>query len=257
MTTSGLSVQLYTVRDAISADLPGTLERLAGLGFRQVELYGFVDRAAEYAELLPRFGLTAPTAHVNLVGRELAPVLDAAATLGIERVIDPVADPARWTTREDVAALASQLNEVATIAADRGIEVGYHNHWWELENRIDGTPALEVFASLLEPSVALEVDTYWAIVGGVPAVGLLERLGDRVAAIHVKDGPLTSETTVETIGDNKKNQVAVGHGAVPVLDILAAAPHALKVVELDDFDGDVFDALADSIAYLTANGFGA
>jgi hypothetical protein len=39
-----------------------------------------------------------------------------------------------------------------------------------------------------------------------------------------------------------------------VLAILAAAPQALRVVELDGCNGDIFDALADSFAYLTGNG---
>jgi len=38
---------------------------------------------------------------------------------------------------------------------------------------------------------------------------------------------------------------------------MAAAPRALRVVELDDFAGDVFDALRDSLAYLTAHGVSA
>jgi hypothetical protein len=79
----------------------------------------------------------------------------------------------------------------------------------------------------------------------VPAVGLLERLRERVGFIHVKDGDVSRDNL---------SQVGVGSGRMPVLDILAAAPHAVRVVELDDFDGDVFDALADSVAFLTANG---
>ena len=54
--TSPISVQLYTVRDAIAADLPGTLRRLADIGFTQVEPWGFVERVDEYAEALPAAG---------------------------------------------------------------------------------------------------------------------------------------------------------------------------------------------------------
>jgi sugar phosphate isomerase/epimerase len=243
--TPAPSVQLYTVRDAIAADLPGTLERVAGLGFRRVELYGFVERAGEYAELLPRFGLSAPTAHAHLVGADALPVFEAAKAIGIATVIDPMIDPSKWTTEEDVAASAVSLNQLAAEAATHGLTVGYHNHWWELETILDGTTALELFESQLDDEVVLEVDTYWSQVGGVPAVDLLERLGTRVQAIHVKDG---------AINRDNKQQVAVGSGSMPVLEILAAAPQALRVVELDDFDGDVFGALADSIAFLRSNG---
>lgn len=240
-----LSVQLYTVRDAIAADLPTALERVAGIGFRTVELYGFVERADEYSELLPANGLSAPTAHARLVGADLGPIFAAARKIGIGTLIDPMIDHTLWTSRDDIARSADALGEIARAAADHGLRIGYHNHWWELQNRIDGTPALEVFADQLSDDVVLEVDTYWAEVGGVPAVGLLERLGDRVVAIHVKDGPINQVNT---------EQVAAGDGKVDVLAILAAAPHARRVVELDDFDGDVFTALVGSFAYLTAHG---
>jgi sugar phosphate isomerase/epimerase len=239
------SVQLYTVRDAIAAGLPDALERIAGLGFTTVELYGFVDKAAEYAELLQRLGLVAPTAHAHLVGENLEPIFEAAKLLGIDTVIEPAIEATRWTSEQDVAASAASINRIAEKAAEHGLSVGYHNHWWELESILDGTTALELFESQLDDAVVLEVDTYWAEVGGVSAVDLLERLGSRVRAIHVKDGDISR--------DNKK-QLPVGIGLMPVLDILAAAPGALRVIELDDFDGDVFDALEASVAFLRANG---
>ena len=74
---------------------------------------------------------------------------------------------------------------------------------------------------------------------------LLQRLGDRVVALHVKDGDGST--------DNKK-QVAVGSGSLPVWDFIDAAPDALRVVELDDSRDDRFQAVADSYAWLTAQG---
>lgn len=244
MAQAQISVQLYTVRNAIAADLPGTLNRIAEIGFRDVELYGFVDRAHEYTDALGAAGLGAPSAHAHLVGVELDAVFAAARRIGINTVIDPHIDEARWTTRDDVTAIARELNEIARAADDAGVAIGYHNHAFELEHRVDGVSALEVFADALDPQVTLELDTYWAAVGGeadVPA--LLARLGERVGFLHVKDGPLTKDDS---------EQVAVGAGRMPVEDILAAAPHALRVVELDDFAGDVFVALADSHEYLTS-----
>lgn len=221
------------------------LERIAQLGFTTVELYDFVDRADEYAQWLPRFDLTPSSAHAHLLGQDVVSVLEAARAVGVSTVIEPLLDASRWADRDSVLAAADELNGVARIAADLGIVVGYHNHWWELAASLDGTTALEVFAAALDPAVVLEVDTYWAQVGGTPAVELLQRLGERVAFIHVKDGDVSRDDT---------KQVAVGSGRMPVPDILAAAPQAVRVVELDDFDGDVFDALADSVAYLAAHG---
>ena len=243
MTSAHPSVQLYSVRDAIALDLPGALKRVADIGFKNVELYNFVDRYEEYRAALADNGLAAPTAHAKLAGQELEPIFTAAQALGITTVIDPHIDEARWTSRESIASIAADLNAAATAASAFGLNVGYHNHAFELEILIDGVPALEILAEYLDEGVLLEVDTYWAAVGGQDVVELLGRLGSRVQFLHVKDGPLTK---------NDKEQQAVGQGKMPVGAILEARPSALRIVELDDFDGDVFDALVDSYSYLTA-----
>lgn len=241
----GLSVQLYTVREALAADLGGTLQRIADIGFRDVEPFGFVDKADAYVEGLAAAGLSAPSAHASLVGSDYAAAMAAASAIGVQTLIDPFIDPARWAARGDVEAIARELNEIASAAADQGLTVGYHNHWFELENPIDGVTPLEVLAGALDDRVVLEVDTYWAEVGGASAPDLLRRLGDRVQLIHVKDGPATREN---------KDQTAVGAGTLDIAAILAAAPQARRVVELDDFTGDVFDAVRDSYAWMQSNG---
>ena len=248
MSGSDLSVQLYTIRQALAEDRGTALSRLADLGFRTVELFDFVDQADALADLLGEHGLAAPSGHAMLIGEDAGKVFDAARKIGMWTVIQPMVAADRWADLDGVVGTARALNEIARKAADRGLVVGYHNHWWELESRIGGTSALEVFAEHLDDAVVLEVDTYWAEVGGEGAVELLGRLGDRVGFLHVKDGPGTHV---------KRDQVAVGSGSVDVLAIMAAAPLALRVVELDDFAGDVFDALRDSLSYLTAHGVSA
>lgn len=239
-----LSVQLYTVRESLSADLPGTLQLIAEIGFTAVELYGFTDLADRYAELLPANGLSAPSAHAALLDADVQVTFAAATKIGVRTVIEPHIDRKRWTSRADVVDSARQLNDIALAAADHDLTIGYHNHWWETENRIDGVPAIEVFADALDDAVVLEIDTYWAEVGGVSAPDLLGRLGDRVALIHVKDGPATQRN---------EDQTAVGDGSLDIPAILGAAPRARRVVELDDFSGDVFDAVRDSFGWMTAN----
>src|SRR5215217_4101742 len=155
MTSSTLSLQLYTVREALEADLRSALERVADLGLRQVEPFGFVDRADEYAALLPQVGLSAPSAHAYLLDGQAPAAFAAARRIGIPTVISPWSTPERWTTRAGVEAIADELNGLVGDAAEAGLRVGYHNHWWELED-LDGTPALEVFAARLAPEVVLE-----------------------------------------------------------------------------------------------------
>ena len=245
MSTSHLSVQLYTVRELLTDDTVGTLKRIADLGFTQVEPFAFLSFGDDLRRGLSETGLSAPTSHQGFIGGDLEPVFEAASALGIATVIDPFVAPDRWQTAESVDEIAAQLNAAAEVAARHGVRVGYHNHAHELESTIDGVTALEYFAGKLSPEVVLEVDTYWVAVGGQDPVALLGRLGDRVVALHIKDGPGTTET---------KDQVAVGQGTLPIEAIIAAAPTALRVIELDDSRGDRFQAVADSYAYLTGKG---
>lgn len=247
MTSSSPSVQLYTVREALQEDLAGSLQRLADAGFTQVEPFAF-DQFDGLGDALAAAGLSAPTTHAHYLGEApeaIAAVFDKAAVLGIQTVIDPHVPADRWQSAESIDETAAQLNEAAAIAAERGVTVGYHNHAHELESEIDGRTALEYFADKLDPAVVLEVDTYWVVVGGHDPVALLKRLGDRVVALHIKDGPGTTET---------KDQVAVGSGSLPIADIIAAAPDALRVIELDDSRGDRFQAVIDSLDFLKAQG---
>jgi len=242
--TQPLSVQLYTVREALAADLPGTLQRIADIGYTNVEAFGFVDRAEALRDALAAAGLQSPSGHARLLDtgeQDLDQIFHASVTVGLTTLIDPHIDESRWTTREDVEAIARELSALAPRAADHGLTLGYHNHAFEFSNRIDGVSAYEVFADALSDDVVLELDTYWAKVGGDDPVAVLERLGDKVQFLHVKDG--------DGSHDDKK-QVAVGNGIMPIREIIAAAPDALHVVELDDHEGDVFQAVTDSYTFL-------
>jgi sugar phosphate isomerase/epimerase len=236
------SVQLYTVRAALQADFQGTLARLADFGYTQVEPFAFVDFLDELRRL-PEYGLTAPTTHVALLKGDQDRIFAAATELGVQTVIDPMSDRNRWEDPEYVTSIADGLNAAAERARAHGLRVGYHNHHFELASKIDGRHALEFLAERLSPEVVLEVDTYWAYAGGADVPALLQRLGDRVVALHIKDGDGTLDT---------KKQVPVGSGQLPVWDFIAAAPHALPVVELDDSEQDLVEATGTSREYLLA-----
>ena len=196
---SELSVQLYTVRDALAQDFDGTLSKLAAFGFTQVEPFAFVNFADELRSGLATNGLTAPTAHIHLLGEDHDAICELAAELGIQTIVEPYVDPARWQAEADIGEIASELNAV---------------------------------------------DTYWAYAGGADVPALLTRLGERVVALHIKDGDGTLDTS---------KQVPVGSGVVPVWDIIAAAPEALRVVELDDSEIDLLEAVRASREFLLAD----
>jgi sugar phosphate isomerase/epimerase len=242
-TVPELSVQLYTLRAALAADFDAALGAVAALGFRQVEPFRLVEFADELRAGLARHGLSAPTTHMSLGQGDQDKTFALARELGIETVIDPHVDRARWQAEADIADIARGLNAAAARAAEFGLRVGYHNHHFELESRIGGRHALQVFADHLNPEVVLEVDTYWAYAGGADVPALLRQLGDRVVALHVKDGDGSLDG---------KQQVAVGSGKLPIWEIIEAAPDALRVIELDDSQGDLLEAVRVSREFLLA-----
>ncbi len=263
---SSPSVQLYSVRDAIDEDIDAAIARLAEIGFTQAEPYGFQTNTASLKRALTGAGISAPTGHASVIDNETPEaVFDAAAELGIRTVIDPFIPTDRWQTADDVAKIAGRVNELSAQAQQRGLEFGYHNHQWEFTNKVDGRPVYELFVAQLDESVVLEVDTFWATVGGADAPAVLRALGERVRAIHVKDGLIddairtvlpSSESALivpEALEAAFENQLPAGQGDVDVEAVLAAAPHALRVVEFDRFRGDVFDGIAASFAWLAEN----
>lgn len=241
-----LSVQLYSVRAQLADDRDGTLARLAAMGFGAVEPFDVLRDPRGLAGRLGELGLAVSGVHVKQLtdpGHDPDRVLDAVALLGATEAIVPAGIAHEdFTDHTGLARVADLLNGLAERAAQRGIGLGYHNHWWEIEPRLGGRHALEVLADLLDPAVFLEVDTYWAAVGGADVPGLLRRLGGRVRALHVKDGP----------GVRGEPQVAVGTGTMPVPEILAAAPDAWRIIEFDDCAGDLFAELAASHRYVAA-----
>jgi sugar phosphate isomerase/epimerase len=257
------SLQLFTVREALEADLNATLAEVAKRGFTATEAYNFVGNAEALAAALKANGLVAPTGHAFLASTSFVnpdgssstvpvptpdEVFDAAETLGMTIVIDPYTHPTRWQTREQVEQTAELLNAAAEIAEGRGLRVGYHNHGHELEANIDGQTGLELLASLLDPRVVLEVDLYWAARAGVDPVALVERLGSRVVAVHVKDGTLDAEAIKAY---PPADQVPAGEGVVPLAQAISALPGLeYAIVEFDHFNGDLFDAIETSREFL-------
>lgn len=243
MLQPGVSVQLYTVRAAIPDGYTGLLKRLANIGFTDVEPFDFVAGATGLARALEETGLRAPSGHAKFLGEDVAVTFETAAKLGMRTVVQPKVDSECWLDRAGVEQTADALNRTVDDAAAFDLVVGYHNHWWEFDHEIEGRPALELFADLLDERIVLELDTYWVQVAGVDSAALLGRLGPRVTHLHLKDGPATRDT---------HSQVALGRGSLDIPAILAAAPGAARVLELDDCAGDVFDALADGLSYLAA-----
>jgi len=129
------SVQLYSLAEQFSADMNSSLERLAAIGLKNVEAFDFVGRPQEIRTALDAAGLASPTGHAPLLTDTLwtpdgsiptpkpEVVFEAAATIGMQTVIDPFAAPDRWLTEDGVKDIADRLNAAAEVAAGFGLSV--------------------------------------------------------------------------------------------------------------------------------------
>ncbi len=243
MISSPPALQLYTLREQLDATgRKGVLRSVAAFGYGAVEPYDVLTDPEQLRADLDEAGLAVCSVHAKILDDEGEAMVRGAQVVGAETVIVPWVPPERFADSEAIAVLAAELNDEAVKLADRGLRLGYHNHDFELSSIVGGRPALEVMADALDPAVILEVDTYWAAVGGQDVPALLRRLGDRVRYLHVKDGPIGTRDDVMT---------AVGSGRMPVADILASCPSAeWHVVELDRCATDMLTAVGDSLAWL-------
>jgi len=239
-----ISVQMYSVREALAEDFQSTVRRLVEIGFEVAEPFRLVEFREELVRAREQFDITFPSAHQSFLGDvDFQEVLDAATAVGVHYLVDPFWEPADWEDPARVKHLAARLNERAEQAADAGIRVGYHNHHFELAAQHGGRSALELFAEHLDPRVVLEVDTYWAVVGGADITALLQALGSRVQLVHLKDGDLAPDPA---------GQLPLGAGRMPLDEtVQAASSAALGVIEFDEYAGDIFEGLATSLARLT------
>jgi sugar phosphate isomerase/epimerase len=244
LTSNPLALQLYTVRDQLASGRKAVLGAIRGYGYAAVEPYDVLTDPEALRADLDEAGLAVCAVHAKALGEDAGAFLDGAKTVGADTVIVPWAPPERFADADAIAELARELNESAARAAGLGLRFGYHNHDFELAVA-GGRTGLEALADALDPAVLLEVDTYWAAVGGQDVPKLLGRLGDRVRYLHVKDGPVTKDDPM----------TAVGGGRMPVAEILAACPSAeWHVVELDRCATDVLTAVRDSLSWLTSRG---
>ena len=245
MTANPAALQLYSLREQLPADRPGVLAQVAALGYGAVELFDILSDPVGLRADLDAAGLSACSVHAVPAGEQAEDVVRAARTLGADTIIIPYLPPPRFADADGVQGVARELNELAAWTAGQDLRLGYHNHDFELSSLVGGVPALEVLADQLDDTVLLEVDTYWAAVGGQDVPALLGRLGDRVRYLHVKDGPITKQDPM----------TAVGAGRMPVAEILAAAPSAeWHIVELDRCATDMLTAVEQSLQWMTEHG---
>lgn len=243
-----IALQLYTLREALHADFEGTVRRVAEIGYAGVEPFGNPGNLLAAAALYKDLGLAVPSAHVALpLDENQAITLNVAAAYDLARIILPATD--RWTTADEAQRSCARYNAASRIAAENGLALGIHNHWWEFARLDDGRTGYEIMHAELDPDIFFEVDIYWVQTGGLDPADFVRDLGARAPLLHVKDGPADTP---------EHAMVAVGDGAVDIPGVIQAGAGSTEwlVVELDRCDSDMLAAVERSFNYLVSEGLG-
>jgi sugar phosphate isomerase/epimerase len=186
-----IGIQLYTVRDAMAVDFEGTLERLAGMGYDEVEFAGYFGRSpAQVRAILDGLGLDAPAAHVPLeaLRDDLEITLETAAAAGHGWVVCPWIAPTERSS-DGYRQLADVLNRAGEACRKLGLRVAYHNHDFEFDpvGSADTLP-FELLLRRTDPAlVDFELDLFWVARAGHQSLDWFARHPGRFPVVHVKD----------------------------------------------------------------------
>ena len=203
-------IQLYSIRDLLKADYKAALECVAQLGYKMVETI-VVDNATaeEVAAWCKELGLTVSGTHTHasfLAPDVIEKTIADHKTMGCNLLIIPGHD---ISTKEKVDELIEIINWAQPILEKEGITLAFHNHSREFLPNEDGQIVYDELRK--RTKIKLELDTYWAYNAKQPVVELMEELGDRLIAIHVKDG------------DDQGHGYPLGMGTAPVKDVYKKA----------------------------------
>jgi len=230
-----VGLQLYSVRGLMKEDMPGTLAKIAAIGFKEVEFAGLFDRSPkDVRAMLDQNGLTSPASHVDwvTVGKNMPGTLETAKILGQEFVIIPyLTDEDR--KRPDVyKRLAELLNRTGAEAAKAGIQMAYHQHGFEFVPSIDlaGQMPYDYLLANTDPKlVKMELDLCWITAAEQNPIAYFKKYPGRFPLVHVKDWlkdgkPATAYAGA--LGPDTKftgNMANVGQGSIDWKTIFAQA----------------------------------
>jgi len=201
-----IGLQIYTLRDEMSLGYDEVLKRIADIGYKSIEMTYDPANGKEVGELLKKYSLTAVGAHigVNEIENNLETVTNFMDAIGAKSVVIP------WTdgvdTEESTIATAKRFEAAAQKLAPMGYELGFHNHVVEFERKFNGKTIIDIFYDEA-PSLKFEVDAGWAYAGGADVVAALNKLGNRLAFIHIKD--VDEKNTPTEIGSGKVDMQGV------------------------------------------------
>jgi sugar phosphate isomerase/epimerase len=198
-----IGLQLYTVRDLLEKDFEGTLEKVAQIGYADVEFAGYYNRTPEQVRaVMDRLKLASSSAHIGaqLMRQDAAAQIRSAKVLGQEYITIPSYN----FGREGIAgwkAGAAEFNTWGALCRDAGLKLAYHNHSAEFATVEGGPLGLDVLLRETDRIlVDFEMDLYWTAFAEQDPLAWFARYPGRFAMWHTKDMVLTPATGMAPVG---------------------------------------------------------
>lgn len=226
-----IGLQLYSVRDDMKKDPVGTLTQLAKMGYKHVEHANYIDRkfygysAKEFRKILDDLGLKMPSGH-TVMGKNhwdatkkdftdaWKYTVEDAAYMGQKYVISPWMDESMRKTYDDLVRYLDVFNLCGDLCKKSGMKFGYHNHWAEFTEKLNGMKLFDIMMQKLDVNkVVMQLDIGNMYIGGAKALDVIGQYPGKFELIHVKD----------EIGNNtpeKFESAILGKGIIPVREVL-------------------------------------
>jgi sugar phosphate isomerase/epimerase len=251
-----IGAELYTVRNVLEEQPVETLKAIEAIGYREVE--GSAASSDKVWAALKQTRLKMVSAHIDNAlfkpenKEKFSSTIADMKSKGCKYVVYPYVPPALRHGPDTFKELAETLNQAGAECKKIGLKLCYHNHAFEYQQYGSQT-GLELLMGKLEKGlVGLELDVFWASVGGHDPAELLKQYSGRVDLLHIKD----KEKGTVTQFDEKVAKTTFKEAGKGILDwpvILRAAEHAgVKhyFVEQDQTPGNPLDSLRTSYQFL-------
>ena len=261
-------LQLYTVREKFEKDSSGTLQKIAAIGYKEMELHdpSALSRTKEIKDLgmnvisthflsgyisgkwdsLKKFGQPQPPGTIDNI-------IESCAKNEVHYMGISILFPEERQTLDDYKRFAEKTNVVAAKSKAAGVQMYYHNHSFEFEPIENTTPIEELLKAFDKDLVKMELDLFWTTISGNDPAQWIEKMGDRIKMLHLKDLKAGTPKDYTTFQVPKEDFLAVGDGVVDFEKALKAAhktgvPYAF--VEQDHSATDPFESITRSYKYL-------
>jgi sugar phosphate isomerase/epimerase len=262
--TPGICLQLYTIRDAMGKDAPGSLKKVSEIGYKYVELASYANNKfygyepAEFRKIVNDLGLEILSSHASV--NPLGITMDGAkkmaedhAKLGAKYCMQPFVAEEDRKSVAGYQKMVAEWNKVGKIMKETGIQFGYHNHNFEFDKVEGKIPYFDIFLAEMDKNyLTMELDLFWITKAGLDPVELFKKYPGRFQLFHMKDMYTKQEPTFTTSGIS--DFAPVGAGLINFREILAAKDIAgmkYMIVEQDSTkDGKPFEAIQTSITNL-------